>query len=122
MVTLKTGGKMNKRQFQRVTAPHLTADISDGHGFFSGHVKDVSRFGLKLDGVHHRLREETKQLSIIVSGQGKNFKIRALPRWVHKQSYSKNLGVEILNVPIGWTEFVMNFEPETKMSEGQISI
>lgn len=90
---------------------NLMVDISDGKGFFSGTVGDLSRSGLKLDDLPNRLDTTTKQLSVVVSGQGKHFKMVARPRWKKNRNISNNIGVEILKAPFGWAEFVRNFEP-----------
>ena len=113
---------MENRRFQRMKINQMSVDISDGNGFFSGEITDVSRFGLKLDSIPLKLDDRAKHLSIVVSGRGKNFKMKARPRWTQKQTYSKNLGVEILNAPYGWTEFVMDFEPEKKDVWGTIAL
>ncbi len=102
---------MEKRRHQRMPVDDLHADISDGYGFFSGTVEDLSRFGLKLDDVPKRLDEKAKLFSVIVSGDGQHFKMQARPRWAQGKSLSKKVGLEIINAPWGWTEFVMKFEP-----------
>jgi hypothetical protein len=47
----------------------------------------------------------------ILSGPGKHFKRNVRPRWYTYGGVRKSVGVEIMNPPWGWTEFVMNFEP-----------
>lgn len=101
---------------------NLHADISDGHGFFSGTVEDLSRFGLRLDDVSIRLNDKSKHFSVIVSGLGKHFKMKARPRWASGKSYSKKVGLEIVNAPLGWTEFVMEHEPGTDDTWAEITI
>ncbi len=114
--------KMEKRRHQRMTVDNLLADISDGMRVFHGTVTDVSRFGLKLDEIPKKLDDRAKRLSIVVSGEGKNFKMKARPRWASRQSISKKIGIEIINAPWGWTEFVMDSEPETDDIWGKITI
>ena len=101
---------------------NLYVDIGDGQGFFSGTVEDLSRFGLKLDDVPKRLDVKAKNLSVIVSGQGQHFKMRARPRWAQGKSFSKKVGLEIVNAPWGWTEFVMQFEPALNDVWGEVSL
>ncbi len=113
---------MEKRQYQRMAVGNLYVDISDGQGFFSGTVKDLSRFGLKLDDVPKKLDEKANYFSVVVSGDGQHFKMRARPRWAHKKSLNKKLGLEIVDAPWGWTEFVMKFEPAYGDAWGEISI
>lgn len=92
---------------------NLMADVSDGRGFFSGHIGDLSRFGFCMKDLPNKLDQTAKRLSIVVSGHGKNFKLLARPRWSDESGYRKNLGVELINAPFGWTEFVMDFEPQS---------
>ena len=90
---------------------NLNIDISDGSGFFGGTIRDLSRFGMKVDNVARRLDDNAKQFSIVISGNGKNFKVKARPRWTVQQPISKSVGIEIVHAPLGWSEFVMDFEP-----------
>ena len=102
---------MEKRRHQRIEVDNFDADISDGLGFFGGTISDISRFGMKVDNVAKRLNDNAKQLSIVISGMGKNFKVKAKPRWTVHQPASKSVGIEIIHAPFGWTEFVMGLEP-----------
>lgn len=88
----------------------MYVDISDGSGFFAGTVGDLSHLGMKVDNIPKRLDDTTKLLSIVVSGKGKHFKMKARPRWAISQPISKSVGIEIVNTPSGWAEFVMKFE------------
>jgi hypothetical protein len=88
---------------------NLSADVSDGKGFYSGTVTDLSRFGLRLTDLP--LKCDTNQrLSIVVSDQGKNFKMLVRPCWTKTDSTWKSVGVEIINASWGWTEFVISHE------------
>lgn len=113
---------MEKRRYQRMEVGNLHADISDGSGFFGGTISDLSRSGFKLNNVPKRLDDKAKQLSIVISGKGTNFRLRAKPRWSVYQSISKSVGIEIVKAPVGWTEFVMNFEPNDVDVWGEIQI
>lgn len=93
---------------------NLLIDVSDGQGFFSGSVNNLSRFGLCMNDLPANLDQSARRLSIVVSGHGKHFKMLATPRWIDEGAYKKNLGVEIVNAPWGWTEFVMSMEPSLR--------
>ncbi len=101
---------------------NLSVDISDGSGFFGGTIRDLSLFGMKVDNVPKRLDDNAKQLSIVISGKGQNFKVKARPRWAVRQPIGKSVGIEIVHAPIGWTEFVMNFEPGKDEVWGEIQL
>ncbi len=51
-------------------------------------------------------------MTVVVSGQGKNFRMNIRPRWTKTDGVSKSIGAEILNPPWEWTEFVMSREPK----------
>jgi hypothetical protein len=112
---------MEKRRHQRMTINNLWADVSDGKGFYSGMVTDLSRFGLRLTDLPLRC-DTSQRLSIVVSGQGKNFKMLARPCWTKKDSTQKIVGVEIMNASWGWTEFVMSHEPPPVDVWGEVAL
>jgi hypothetical protein len=103
---------MEKRRHQRMTVDSLWADVSDGRGFFSGMVTDLSRFGLGVTDLPVKLDHTSQRFSIVISGHGRNFKMLVKPRWVKTATGRKWVGVEILNAPWAWTEFVMAFKPQ----------
>lgn len=103
---------MEKRRHQRMAVTNLTVDISDGIGFFAGTVGDLSRFGLMVNDIPKMLDEKAPQLSVVITGNGKHFKMKARPRWSCRQSINKKVGIEVMNAPWGWTEFVMDLEPK----------
>ncbi|MGW8158812.1 MAG: PilZ domain-containing protein [Desulfoprunum sp.] len=112
---------MEKRRHQRMTINNLWADVSDGKGFYSGMVTDLSRFGLRLTDLPLRC-DTSQRLSIVVSGQGKNFKMLARPCWTKKDNTQKSVGVEIMNASWGWTEFVMSHEPPPVDVWGEVAL
>lgn len=113
---------MEKRRHQRITVNNIWADVSDGKGFFSGEVTDLSRFGLRMTDLPEKLDNSSQRLSIVVSGYGKNFKMLVRPRWSQKELNQKSVGVEIINAPWGWTEFVMDFESPPPANWSEITI
>ena len=112
---------MEKRRHQRMEIKNLWADVSDGKGFFSGMVTDLSRFGLRMAELPAKL-DNNQRLSIVISGHGRNFKMLVKPRWAQKGSMEKSVGVEIMNAPWGWTEFVMQMEPPAEDIWGEITL
>jgi hypothetical protein len=90
----------------------MVADISDGRGFFTGSVHDISRFGLALDDIAVKINAHVKQLTVIVDGQGCHFKLRLTPKWETAAGGQKIVGGLIEQSPFAWTEFVMRFEPD----------
>lgn len=102
---------MNKRRYQRTEVQNVVANLSDGVDFFSGTVNDVSRAGMSLADIPKELHDWGKELSIIVSAKGKDYKMLVVPKWISKNSPGKRMGLVILDAPLDWTLFVMNCEP-----------
>ena len=113
---------MERRKFQRIETYGISADVSDGTGFFLGTVQDVSRFGLCMSDMPKKLNDNVKKMTVVVSGKGEHFKMSVRPRWSTKNTPKKTVGAEILNAPWGWTEFVMNFEPSHGNAWGEIHL
>ncbi len=114
---------MEKRRFQRVSVMGLQADLSDGVGFFSGEIIDISRIGMHLTDLPKNLNEEAQRMTVVISGKGNNFKMLVRPCWATQDGIRKSVGFEIINIPYEWTEFVMGVEPmvERDVWEGVFS-
>jgi len=102
---------MNKRHHQRIEVHNVVANLSNGVDSFSGTVNDVSRAGMSLADAPEELYDCGKELSIIVSAKGKDYKMLVVPKWLSKNCSETRMGLEILDVPLGWTIFVLNYEP-----------
>ena len=103
---------MNKRRHERMKVINLTADLSDGFGFFSGTVCDISRCGMLLDDVPKKLNHQLKKLTVVVSTNKKTFKMLAIPKWGRENNHRKLIGIEIISAPSVWTDFVRKYEPK----------
>jgi len=102
---------MNKRRHQRIEVQNVIANLSDEVNFFSGTVSDISRAGISLTDVPKELHDWEKELSIIVSAKGKEYKMLVIPKWLSKNYSKTRMGLEILDAPLDWTIFVLNYEP-----------
>lgn len=105
---------MENRSYPRIALNDLTVDACDGFGFYVGMISDISRFGLCLTGFSLKLDERVMKMTVIVSGEGKKFKMNIRPRWSISDNHSKTVGAQILDAPWSWTEFVMDFEPQVR--------
>ncbi len=103
---------MNKRRHQRVEVQDMVAILSDGVDSFSGAVGDISRHGLLVNDFPQSLKSREEKLSIAVSAKGKDFKMLVVPKWVSADPLETKMGLAIIDVPLDWTVFVMNCEPE----------
>lgn len=84
--------------------------ISDRAGFCTGTIKDVSRFGICITDLPRKLHAQHGLFDAIVSGNGKNFKLRLEEKWKAKDGLTTVVGAGINDVPWNWTEMVMHQE------------
>jgi|GEM_PF-441392 len=110
-ITINFGEVMEKRRNPRAEIQKVSVDVSDGVGCFPGTVFDISRFGIRIDDLSKRLKWDVKKMTIVVTAQKEHFKMHVRPRWSVQDGLRTSLGAEIMSVPLGWTEFVMNVEP-----------
>lgn len=89
----------------------MVADISDGRGFFTGTVHDISRYGLALHDIPAKMNTGAEHLTVIVDGQGGHFKLQVTPKWETVEGRQKLVGGRIERCTSDWTSFVMRFEP-----------
>lgn len=113
---------MDNRDCQRVGIDGFCADVSDGEGFFPGMISDISRFGMCMSDLPKRLNDKTRKMIVVVSGPGVNIKMAVRPKWTVETGLQKMVGVEILNTPWAWTEFVSSFESEPEDEVWEINL
>ncbi len=103
---------MENRKYPRLGITNIEADISDGSGFFTGLVLDISRFGLAITDIPSRLDKSADIYSVILDGPGTHFKLLVRPIWETDDGVNKTIGAQIENSPWNWTEFVMRQEAQ----------
>ncbi len=108
---------MENRKHPRLGDINYLVDISDGRGFFSGYIHNISRFGMCLQDIPGKIDQNVRRLSLVITSKETNFKMSARIRWSHNAGYTKNLGLELINAPWKWTEFVMDKEPVVEHEE-----
>lgn len=108
---------MEKRKHSRLDNVYLVADLSDGQRFFSGTVHDLSCLGLCLADVPQRLNHRARQIYVVVSGDGKNFKMTTRACWSWQVGNTKTIGLEILRLPPGWVDFVEEHIPSSTIDQ-----
>lgn len=103
---------MENRKHPRLDDMYYLVDVSDGRGFFSGYIQNFSRHGLCLQDIAPRIDPTVSRLSLVITSKETNFKMAARIRWENDSGYTKNIGLELINAPWKWTEFVIEKEPE----------
>lgn len=101
----------NKRRYSRMGVQGIEADIADDIGFCSAQVRDISRFGICLSDISRKLHVKGDNFLIVISCNGRRFKVYAQSKWEADEGFDKIVGVEIKNAPWAWTEFVSTMEP-----------
>ena len=99
-----------KRRYPRKQLANMTVDISDGYGFYSGFISDISQSGLCLKHISVALDEDLKSFSAVVSKEDKNFRMIVRPRWKTYNGYTKDIGVRIESPSAEWRQFVEKLE------------
>ncbi|MFT5728585.1 MAG: hypothetical protein ACI8PB_002739 [Desulforhopalus sp.] len=102
---------MNRRLNQRIEVQNVVANLSNEVGNFSGTVNDISRVGMLLTDIPKELHDCSEKLSIIVSTRNIEYKMVVLPKWINANSSEKRMGLEILDTPLDWILFVMDYHP-----------
>lgn len=88
----------------------MSVDISDGYGFYSGFIGDISQSGLCLKHISVALDEGLKRFTAVVSKDGANFRMTVRPRWNTLNGYTKDIGVRIESPSSEWKQFVQEHE------------
>jgi len=101
---------MKRREYPRMEAVDLAADISDGKCFFSGTVENLSRNGLAISAVSGDLEKASDIYSVILDGPGTHFKLLVRPMWERYDGAQRTIGARIENSPWTWTDYVMRCE------------
>jgi hypothetical protein len=97
---------MDQRHYPRIHYRDLTANSGDNKSFFQGTVKNISRYGLCINDLPVEIDDNLRVWSLLVNGGGVVHKLFVSPRWSVVDGQKKSVGVEILDPPLGWTEFV----------------
>lgn len=105
---------MNRRLHQRTKVQNVVANLSNGVDKFSGTVNDVSRLGLLLGNISNELVDCKNEFSITVSASSVDYNLTVVPKWIGENISEKRMGLEILNAPLEWVLFVMDYEPSVE--------
>jgi hypothetical protein len=104
---------LDKRRYTRTSVYNVTADVSDGKGFFYGEITNISETGLLLKGVSKKINHHAKNMSLIVTEGDKNYKVLAQPMWAKQKISTKVLGFKVLENNLDWIKFNNRIRPKT---------
>lgn len=94
------------RSYPRFQQHNMSVDISDGNGFFSGFISDISKCGLCLKQIPSNLDDEYCRLTVIVAKEEANFRLVVRPRWKSQDGFTKDIGVRIVESSPAWKDYV----------------
>ncbi len=98
----------------------MQSTLAEGNFFFDGMVENVSRNGLKMTGIPNKFDAHTMACTTIVSGRGKNFKLKIKPSWVREDGMYQDVGFEILSSPVDWVLMLNDLDPRDKDMWGNL--
>lgn len=102
---------MNRRINQRVEVQNVIANLSSEGKSFAATVNDVSRDGILLSDIPAMTQDSNEQLSIIVSVKNTDYKMIVIPKWINENNSERRMGLEIIDAPLDWILFVMDYHP-----------
>lgn len=94
------------RTYPRFTQNNMIVDISDGHGFFTGFVGNISKAGLFIKQIPTTLDDEYKRLTVIVAKKEANFRLIIRPQWVQEEGFTKDIGARIVESSDTWKKYI----------------
>lgn len=98
---------MEKRHQERKEVSNLVVEFSNGHGSYTGIVRNISYSDLLLDGVPPEVKLRGGIFILTVLSNGQNYQLRAIPRWAcENDRNNKTVNLKIYSVPRNWFQFV----------------
>ncbi len=98
----------------------MQSTLAAGNYFFDGMVENISRNGLKMSGIPTKFKTKSMTCTTIVSGRGKNFKLRVKPSWSQENGIYQDVGFEILSSPVDWILMLNDLDPREKDMWGNL--
>ena len=100
---------------------NMQSTLADGRYFFDGTVANISRSGLKVTGIPSKFDDQAKVCTTIVSGRGKNFKLKVKPSWSKENGMYKDVGFKILSSPVDWLLLLNDLDPRVRDIWGNLN-
>ena len=107
--------KMEKRKHRRVPIDGFSVEISDGIGFYSGTVLDISLCGIRMGELPARLDGNASWIRAVITGHNASYRVFIKPRWTVLEGTNRTVGGTIVEPSWDWADFVHCFEPEARV-------
>ena len=100
----------DKRHHPRFRIAGISADASNGIDLCTGLACNISRSGIGLIDIPEKFAQNPGNLSIVISGREKIFRMVIQPKWAQSIGQRKRLGGKVVSPPAGWPEFIQHYE------------
>jgi hypothetical protein len=97
---------MERRREQRIFSQGLSAEISDGIGYYKGVVSNISMNGLKIEDLPPRIDGKSPWYIVVVRDKETSFRILLKPVWSALQETNRLVGGIIVDPSWNWANFV----------------
>jgi len=105
---------MEKRRYQRIFPQGLSAEISDGIGFYKGVVSNISMNGLTIEDLPSRIDGKASWYIVVVRYKELSFRIFLKPKWSLLDGSNRLVGGMIVDPSWDWAEFVHTLTAKIK--------
>ncbi len=96
-----------KRKYPRTGTSGFVGTLGDGNKIIEAIVGNISTGGFELNDPPESFSAENHTYVVVLSGEGKHFKLLAKPCWRKVQGKDIQLGFKILDAPWKWVEFTI---------------
>ncbi|OKY74961.1 MAG: hypothetical protein BM485_11055 [Desulfobulbaceae bacterium DB1] len=101
---------IDKRLHPRFRIAGISADASNGIDLCTGLACNISRSGIGLIDIPEKFAQNPGNLSVVISGRQKIFRMVIQPQWHQAIGQRKRLGGKVVSPPVGWPEFIQHYE------------
>jgi PilZ domain len=105
---------MERRRYQRIFPQGLSAEISDGIGFYKGVVSNVSMNGLMIEDLPSRIDGKAPWYIVVVKDRELSFRIFLKPKWSVLEETNRFVGGMIVDPSWDWADFVHTLAAKAK--------
>ncbi len=105
---------MEKRRYQRIFPLGLSAEISDGIGFYKGFVSNISMNGIKIEELPSRIDGKSSWYIAVIKDHDACFQIYIKPKWSVLQGANSTIGGMIVDPSWHWASYVHTLAEKPK--------
>lgn len=103
----------DKRMYPRLATEQFKVAVTDGTNHYEGILGNISKFGIHIAQLPAETDYQSTLLSVEIQSNDATYKLRVKPKWDYKTDSSVNMGVVVVNQPLGWAGFINSIEKNT---------